>query len=580
MCGIWAVFGAPAACHEEYAKKILARGPEQFRFVAHERYSFGFARLAINCLDEVGMPPFEHKGLSWICNGEIYNCREVVADYAPGFPLTADTSCIGPVWDALGPANAAQCFRAFDGGAAWALVDHNRNLGVICRDAYGVRPMFYGTRGGKLFVASELKGLAGLCDDINQWEPGTGAIFSLDTPTAITKVHYHEVPWLKSPLLSPGCPGGEESALEAIRFSLTYAVRKRMMTERPVAALLSGGLDSSLIASIAQSELKKAAALADTVPRKLQTFSIGFADSPDLQYARMVARHIGSEHHELICTPDEFFQAVPEVIRVVESFDITTVRASVGNWLIAREVRRQSDCKVLFNGDGSDEVLGGYLYFMKASSDGEFEAESARLLKEIHRYDGLRSDRSVACHGLEARTPFLDKQFVAVARSVASIWRRPVDGRPEKWVLRKAFDGTGALPAEVLWRQKEAFSDGVSSHTKSWYEEIADRVSQKGIVPDDWEQVAEEAMGQHLPPPTVEAFYYRQIFESYYGASSVTVIPHFWMPRWCGETTDPSARTLAHYDKEIATTTYEPTTPAVWGPDDKRQDSLKTLESF
>jgi asparagine synthase (glutamine-hydrolysing) len=303
-----------------------------------------------------------------------------------------------------------------------------------------------------------------------------------------------------------------------------------------VAALLSGGLDSSLIAALVQRSLTEKGA------PPLKTFSIGFEGSQDLKYASMVAKHIGSDHHEIVMTPSDFLDAIPAVIRDIESFDITSVRASVGNWLISREIRRRTDCKVVFNGDGSDEVLGGYLYFYNAPNNEAFEAESERLLQDIHMFDVLRSDRSISSHGLEARTPFLDKQFVAVARSLPTALRRPVKGgQCEKYVLRKAFEGTGLLPDEVLWRTKEAFSDGVSG-TKSWYQICHEHALEE--VGEEWHQKA--TVFKHLTPKTAEAYYYRVLFDRHYRGAE-TCIPYFWMPKWSPETSDPSARTLANY---------------------------------
>jgi asparagine synthase (glutamine-hydrolysing) len=311
-----------------------------------------------------------------------------------------------------------------------------------------------------------------------------------------------------------------------------------MMMERPVAALLSGGVDSSLIASLVAKELR------ENGKEPLKTFSIGMAGSSDLAHARKVADWIGSDHHEIVLKPQDFFSVIPTVINAIESYDTTTVRASVGNWLVAREVARRSDCKVVFNGDGSDEIFGSYLYFNNAPSDSAYEEEVTRLLHEIHHFDVLRSDRSISSHGLEPRTPFLDKQFVAVARSVCTEWLRPIRGeKPEKWLLRRAFDDGVTLPHEVLWRRKEAFSDGVSGE-KSWYEIVQEKVEE--YVPDNFSERAAFAY-TYLTPTTKEQYYYRYHFEALFGKfASQLAIPHFWMPRWT-TATDPSARTLDIY---------------------------------
>jgi len=264
--------------------------------------------------------------------------------------------------------------------------------------------------------------------------------------------------------------------------------------------------------------------------------------STDLKYARMVADHIGSDHTEVIVTADEMFEAIPHVIHDIESYDITSIRASVGNWLVAKAIREQTECKVVFNGDGSDEVWGSYMYFYRAPSDSAFEAEVDRLLKEIHLYDVLRSDRCISSHGLEPRTPFLDKQFVAAALAVPTHLRRPVlNKKPEKWLMRMAFMN-GLLPNEVLFRKKEAFSDGVSSTEKSWYQEIQEMIVREKLVCENWRQHA-VASGIVPLPPTPEAYYYRFLFDLIFPNIGETWA--YWMPRWCPETNDPSARTIS-----------------------------------
>jgi len=337
-------------------------------------------------------------------------------------------------------------------------------------------------------------------------------------------VQYHTIPFLKNPEYLV-----ENRLFRGLRTALERSVTKRMMTERPIAALLSGGLDSSLIAALVQKTLVEYGA------PPLQTFSIGFEGSEDLRCARIVATHIGSQHTEIIMTPDEFFKAIPYVVYDIESYDITTVRASVGNWLVAREISRQSNCKVVFNGDGSDEVFGGYLYFRKCPSHEEFDEETSNLLENIHYFDVLRSDRCISSHGLEPRTPFLDKEFVNIAKSIPTEFLVHTPTHPEKWALRSAC--MDLLPPEIVWRKKEAFSDGVSTVGKRcWYQECQQR--SKDIV-GNWD--ANEF--SYLPPKTAEAYYYRKLYSRYFG-SGLNTIPFLWMPKWSPETDDPSAKTL------------------------------------
>lgn len=560
MCGIWLLLGtvAPFECPSRCISQLKARGPEGTKKLDLSGVGvLGFTRLAINGLNPAGMQPMTNGRLWWMCNGEIYNWKELAAQYSIPIHSGSDCEVLGELYMKIviegGQEPAAFC-RLLDGVFAFTIIDTVSKLCVVARDPYGIRPLFVGQRWGVrysnnssaelykngMLFASEIKSMFPMTQTNTPFPPGHVHVYSVPEANLMYSRRYHVSQPLKNPLLNPSTETGLEMACLSLRTALESAVRKRMMTERPVAALLSGGLDSSLIASLVAKELRKAGA------PPLKTFSIGMAGSQDLHYAKKVAAWIGSDHHEIIMTPDEFFAAIPSVVHTIESFDTTTVRASVGNWLVAREVAKRSDCKVVFNGDGSDEVFGSYLYFYNAPNQCAYEEEVTRLLDEIHMFDVLRSDRCISSHGLEPRTPFLDKQFVAVARSIATEWLRPVKGqRVEKWLLRRAFDDGVTLPSEVLWRRKEAFSDGVSSPEKSWYEIIQERSEER--VPENWRESA-ELQYPNLTPTTAEQYLYRFYFDARYGkANSQTIIPHFWMPRWSPGATDPSARTLAVY---------------------------------
>lgn len=549
MCGIWALIrdiGATFSVSEAEAEQMMMntlnnRGPEGGRVITLiDQIIMGFTRLAINGLTSDGMQPFHHNGIWTVCNGEIYNYNAIAEKH--GFDLTTGSDCeVLPYLYEKFANNPSDLWNSLDGVFAAIIVDTNRKRILIGRDPYGVRPLFVGTFNSgsrynvyeQLAFGSEMKSIIELKpDNISQFPPGHYIDYNVSLMDKLKYIKYHNYPNDDS----VGIPiENLEEAKNLVRIKLEEAVKKRMLTERPVAALLSGGIDSSLIAALVAKELRAAGA------PLLKTFSIGFEGSEDLKYARMVAAHIGSDHNEIVMTPDDFFAAIPDVIKDIESFDTTSVRASVGNWLVAREIRRRTDCKVVFNGDGSDEVFGSYMYFYKAPSDEAFNAESIRLLKDICYYDVLRSDRSISSHGLEPRTPFLDKGFVAAAHRVATILRRPIIGqRPEKWILRVAMDGQGLLPDAVLWRKKEAFSDGVSGPDKLWYQNIQERL---GSV------ISDEIMSKtyvHMAPKTPEDYYYRYLFEKDYKGRG-TVIPYRWMPRWIDGATDPSARTLQVY---------------------------------
>ena len=545
MCGIWACLGVIDNC-KKHVSRLEARGPEGTRIVnVAPNVTLGFTRLAINGLTDAGMQPYSNGPLTWICNGEIYNSKDLEKEL--GLDNTgSDCHCIGELY--MRHRDDLDTFaRSLDGVFGLVLYDSERERLIVARDPYGVRPLFVGTNfcNDTVVFSSEIKGIGQEFDRIEPVLPGTISVYGV-LPTSTKNIFvlkstskYHTVPWITNPQFAPPSFTARVDAALALRYALEEAVYKRMLTDRPVAALLSGGLDSSLIASLVQMNLKQ------LKQPPLKTFSIGFEGSSDLKHARIVADWIGSDHTEIVMTADEFFNAIPEVIEAIESYDTTTVRASVGNYLIAKKIRALTECKVVFNGDGSDELFGGYLYFKNAPNDQAFHAEAGRLLENIHTFDVLRSDRSISANGLEARTPFLDKQFVAVVRSIHPSLLRPVkdglDARIEKALLREAFDDGLTLPDEVLWRRKEAFSDGVSGPDKAWYQEIQERVP---ALADDLETTY-----TYMTPKNAEDYYYRSLYASFYGdAHCKATVPYKWMPKWCPETNDPSARTLRVYN--------------------------------
>ena len=547
MCGIWAVFGAvenDAAKYVKCLEALKARGPEGTRIHPIGSSGFmGFTRLAINGLNHGGMQPMVHNANVWMANGEIYNWKELAATYGLLCESGSDCEVIGLLYDKLfsdvDHVELGELFRLFDGVFACVLVDVARGRIIVARDPYGVRPLYVGQTRDTIYFGSELKSLLPTCSVVSAFEPGSFQVYDLHTQELLVSAKYHTV----STLTLPGLKD-VDAASGVVRSALEAAVKKRMMMERPVAALLSGGLDSSLVASLVARNLREAGLA------PLKTFSIGMKGSSDLRYARAVADWIGSDHTEVLVTAEEMFAAIREVIWDIGSYDTTTVRASVGNWLVSRAVRNGCDCKVVFNGDGSDEVWGSYLYMFLAPSEREYGNEVVRLLDEIHTYDVLRSDRCISSHGLEPRTPFLDKAFVQTVLSVPLELRRPVVGRlPEKWLLRRAFDDGVTLPRAVLWRQKEAFSDGVSPTEESWFQIIQRMVG--GLVSE--EDLAYAAKKYPVnTPTTAEMYYYRTIFEEFYGGVGMETVsvPAFWMSRW-SDTKDPSARTLGKLLEEL-----------------------------
>ena len=325
----------------------------------------------------------------------------------------------------------------------------------------------------------------------------------------------------------------EDSCIK-VKTTFENAVKKRLMSDRPIGCLLSGGLDSSLVSSIVAREFKK------INKGQLNTFSIGFKGSTDLENARVVAEHIGSVHHEILLTEQDFLDAIVPVIKTIESYDTTTVRASVGNYLVSKYIKEHTDITVVFNGDGSDEVAGGYKYMKNAPNKEAFNSECLRLLDEIAFFDVLRSDRSLSSEwSLESRTPFLDKTFVQTYLNMPVEYRIPSAHNIEKSLLRNAFKNDNLLPESVLWRKKEAFSDGVSGTENSWHKVVQTFIDSQ--VSDN-EFNTNKSKIVHNQPQLKESYYYRKVFETYY-PNKAHIIPHFWMPKWT-DCIDPSAREL------------------------------------
>lgn len=490
MCGIYACFhNGKQHGNNDAIKTLSHRGPDGTVITELKNITLGFTHLRIN---GHGNQPMS-SGKWWVlCNGEIFNHKVLEKSMGLHPPSNASDCWILPyMFEKYGHNDV--CNR-LDGEFAIIAYNSEKNTLYAYRDPYGIRPLFQGRNGDVIFIASELKALSS-AKNVNWIQPGSCTRFDDESNSSMTKYY---VPFtIKKP---------DQVFSQLIRDSLTAAVKKRCMSDKPVAALLSGGLDSTIVCSI----------LATCLPpgQKLNTFSIGTVGSPDLKHARIAANYFNSQHHEIIVTPEDFRDAVRHVIYSIESYDITTVRASVGNWLIGKYIAKHTDFKVIFNGDGSDEIFGGYLYFHRAPSNTEFEKEIDRLLSEIHMFDVLRSDRSMASHGLEARTPFLDKDFVELVRSIPTHLLRPTSSRMEKQILRDAF--RGHIPEEIVHRKKEAFSDGVNATNTSWFSEIAN-----------------------------ETHFYDTLFNMYYPACRI--LPHMWMPKWSPETTDPSARTLSLY---------------------------------
>lgn len=532
MCGITVYITNENNIDDKKLNLVNHRGPDvsiiyKFKY-KNKYYNLAFHRLAIIDLNN-GQQPFIYKDIKsnrqiyLLCNGEIYNYKTLIDKYK----LNTKSDCHVILDLYLLNGNIEQTVKELDGEFAFVLIDINDNLLNIyaVRDRFGIRPLFYYKQNSNLYFSSELKGLP--FDGMgSQIEPRKIYNFENDN---IKINQYYTI----GKNIDDKINTNYNILLEKIKKTLIDSVRDRMQTERPIGSLLSGGLDSSLISAIAAKILKEK-------NQKLHTFSIGIEDSsPDIQFARKVSKYIDSIHHEIIIPVDIWIKNLKNVIKQIESYDITTVRASTGQYLISKWISENTDIKVILNGDGSDELTGGYLYFYNSPDEDCFHNEVLRLLNEIHNYDVLRVDRGLSSHGLESRVPFLSHKFVDTYLSIDKSLRTPKRNKTmEKYLLRHAFSDSKLIPVEVLWRQKEAFSDGVSNNNKSWYEYIQDHID---TLIDDSEFL------NHIELfPSKESYYYYKIFKKIYPNSDLKV--NYWLPKWTTEhNNDPSARKLHFY---------------------------------
>jgi asparagine synthase (glutamine-hydrolysing) len=533
MCGIFTFFAESTISDEmkkqlyKSAMKCKHRGPDNTHELWLDYMYLIFHRLIINDETELGDQPMVHprdENIILLCNGEIYNCSELAKTYGISTKSHSDCEIILHMYKLFG---IEKTISYLDGEFAFILIDRNIDTIYAGRDPIGVRPLYIGsnTDSGTIGVSSEMKSLNDLFINIKQVSPGTFVTIDLQTwnDKVNETVYYH----YNYPIIS------EKDYYKPIRSLLTKAVEKRLMSDKPIGCLLSGGLDSSLIAGILSKYYE---------PHNLHTFSIGLPGSEDLKYAKMVADYLETTHHEYVVSEEEMLSAIKEVIILIESYDTTTIRASVPMHLMAKRIKSETDITVLLSGEGADEASGSYLYFRKAPSDQARQEEILRLMKDLSYYDVLRADKTISGAGLELRVPFLDKDFLAYYLSIPPNVKHTDTNKIEKHVLRSAFSLEKLIPDAVLWRRKEAFSDGVSSQNKSWFSIIQD--SLEGYITDkDLEDAS--IRFKFNTPRTKEEYYYRDIYNKEYPKRGKD-IPYFWMPKW-SDTTDPSARTLDIY---------------------------------
>ena len=520
MCSIFGVEtrSIPYAQIQESFDQTVSRGPDSSKLIEVPCGWLGFHRLAIMGLNEKGMQPFELDGSCVVCNGELYGFRPIRERLKAHYEFKSESDCeiLLPLYREYG----LEMFRTLDAEFALILYDAQRGSFVAARDPIGIRPLYYGrTADGSMAFASEPKNLVALCDEVLPFPPGCywadGEFTRYADPAHVDQFVMED----------------EATVCRRLHELLTAGVEKRLDADAPVGYLLSGGLDSSLVCAIAARKLG----------RKIRTFSIGMdIDAIDLKYARQAADWMGSQHTEVIMTREQVLSSLEEVIHVLGTFDITTIRASMGMYLLCKWIHENTDVRVLLTGEISDELFG-YKYTDFAPSAAAFQEESEKRIRELHMYDVLRADRCISANSLEARVPFGDLDFVKYVLSIDPEKKLNTYGKG-KYLLRHAFEGD-YLPHDLLYREKAAFSDAVGHSMVDYLKEYAEAYY------TDAEFETKRKNYTHAAPFTKESLLYREIFEKYYPGQGEMIVD-FWMPNksWKGcDVNDPSARVLSNY---------------------------------
>jgi asparagine synthase (glutamine-hydrolysing) len=510
MCGIVSIFNIKQQTHElrdkalRMSQKIRHRGPDWSGIYCGGSAILAHERLSIVDPESGGQPLFSpDKKQVLAVNGEIYNHQEIRRRYAGRYEFQTGSDC--EVILALYRDKGINFLEDINGIFAFALYDEEKDAFLIARDPIGVIPLYIGyDSDGTVYVASELKALEGHCERYEPFLPGH--YYWSEEPGM--KRYYHR-DWFEYEAVKDN-----EASVDAIRDALTAAVKRQLMSDVPYGVLLSGGLDSSVISSIAEkfseNRIEDNSQTRAYWPR-LHSFAVGLKGAPDLAKAKLVADHIGTVHHEINYTIQEGLDAVRDVIYFIETYDVTTVRASTPMYLLARVIKSMG-IKMVLSGEGADEVFGGYLYFHKAPSAKAFHEETVRKLSKLHYYDCLRANKSLSAWGVEGRVPFLDKEFLDVAMRTNPEAKMCPGSNIEKKIVREAF--ADMLPAEIAWRQKEQFSDGVGY---SWIDTLKKITSE--AVSD--EQMAHAAERFPINPPlNKEEYYYRSIFAEHFPSES------------------------------------------------------------
>ncbi|MCP3428658.1 asparagine synthase B [Opacimonas viscosa] len=512
MCGIFGILDIKSDVTElrtqalELAKLLRHRGPDWSGIWNNDNAILCHERLAIVDVDTGAQPLISNDQQQALAvNGEIYNHQALAAEFAADYDFATRSDCevILPLYKKFG----AEFIDKLEGMFAFILYDETTNSYLIARDHIGIIPLYTGyDEHGNFYVASEMKSLVPVCKTVSEFPPG----HYLDSKTG-KLVKYYQRDWMSYDAVKDNTTN-----LDDLKKAFEDSVKSHLMSDVPYAVLLSGGLDSSLVSAVAAQYVAKRVeddSQSDAWWPRLHSFAVGLKGAPDLVAAQKVADMIGTVHHEINFTIQEGLDAIRDVIYYLETYDTTTIRAATPMYLMTRKIKAMG-IKMVLSGEGADEIFGGYLYFHKAPNAKEFHEETVRKLDRLHMFDCARANKSTSAWGVEARVPFLDKNFIDVAMRLNPQDKMCLDGKMEKWILRKAFDDNTYLPDEVLWRQKEQFGDGVGY---SWIDSIRDFVEQE--VTDQQLANAEFRFPVNTPD-TKEGFFYRTIFEGYFPQES------------------------------------------------------------
>jgi len=516
MCGIFSYIGNKYNDDEliTYANKIVHRGPDSTNYKKiNTKVFMGFHRLAINGLNPESNQPFCKNGIYLICNGEIFNYKKLIEEFNLEKEYVSESDCEIIIHLFIKFGIEKTC-TLLDGEFAFIIYDSNNDITYAARDQLGIRSFFIGSddSGKEFCLCSELKGLVAL-KNIYQFPP---AHYWNSENGLFIKFYDFEQKILDD---------DETTIIKNIRELFVKAVEKRLMSDRKLACLLSGGLDSTTVTAVVAGKYE---------PYTLSTYSIGLKGSIDLEYAKIASQYFKTKHTSIELSEDDFLDAIEKTIIQIESYDTTTVRASIGNYLVSLYIKEHSDDTVIFCGDVSDEIFASYRGFYYAPDNINLYSENVNMLKNIQYFDVLRSDKSIAGAGLEARVPFSDKDFLSYTMNIHPKYKRFNKDRIEKYLFRKAFEDL--LPKELTWRVKTAFSDGISNSEKPWYEIIKAYMDKKY---SNEEYEIERLKYMHNMPYDKESLYYRSIFEKYYPNCS-HLIPYFWKQPFMKDS-DPSA---------------------------------------